>query len=152
MGVLVVSLAAVGALGFFSHGLGGIQKQGYRRAAAERARERLEQLMQANVVDIAGEDPADGQQYWLTCSAASGVLCTSWTRRLTRTTDTISLNGVFNGQREIAVQRVHDRTTGTSQTTLDAVELSVKVWFTANIGTDDDFNRVQLKTLRAPSP
>ena len=152
MGVLVISLAAIGALGFFSHGLGGIQRQGYRRAAVERARERLEQLMQANVVDIAGEDPADGQQYWLICSAASGVLCTSWTRGSTRATDTISLNVVFNGQREITVRRVHDRTTGTSPATLDAVELSVRVWFTANTGADDDFNRVQLKTLRAPSP
>ena len=154
VGVLVVSLASIGALGFFSHGLGGIQKQGYRRAAAERAREGMEQLAAASLSDIAVGDSADGTQYWLTwtCTYYCSDTTCGWTRSTGRVTDTVSLGGIFSGQREITVRRVHDGTTGTPVTTLDAVELRVKVWFTKNSAADDDSNRVQFKTLRDPSP
>ena len=148
VGILVVAVAAIGALSFFSYGWSGIARQGYRRAAAERAREQMEELAAADVAAFAINNPSDGALYWLICNGSPCV----WTQSNVRVVDNVSLGGLFNGQREITAQRVHDRTTETPPATLDAVELSVRVWFTANTGADDDFNRVQLKTLRAHSP
>ena len=70
--IVIVVVASIAALSYFSYGMGGIGRQGNRRAALERARERLEQLMAANVTDL---EPSDLAVRWLTCN---GSPCT-WT-------------------------------------------------------------------------
>ena len=45
IGILIVVIASIGTLSYFSSVLGNVGRQSNRRAAIERARERLEQLM-----------------------------------------------------------------------------------------------------------
>ena len=142
IGILIVAIAAIGTLSYFSSGLGGINREGNRRAAMERARERLELLLETNINNVVGGIvPANSQgQFWLDCRG--GVPCVAFAAR---GTEPVAVGGLPN-QMETTVQQLDEPTSGT--TGLDLVQISVKVWFTQN-GADDDYNRVFLSTLRA---
>ena len=137
---LIVIIASIGTLNYFAYGLGGVGKSGYRRAALERTRERLEQLMAANVTPMT--PPQDGAAYSVTCSGGSCV----WSS--TSVSETVSVDDLSSQKLAATVQWVNDPSSGT--TTLDTLALGVKVWFTKNTATDDDFNRVYVRTLRTP--
>ena len=144
LGLIIVAIASIATLSYFASGFGNIGKQGRRRAALERARERLEQVLVANITQL---QPPDGQPYWLTCG---GSPCT-WTRSPTRVTQTVSVNDLPSQPIETTIQGVHDPSAGTSASTLDTLAVGVKVWFTPNSAADDNFNRVYIRTLRTPS-
>ena len=143
--ILIVTVASIAALSYFSYGLGGIGKQGNRRAALERARERLEQLMAANATDL---EPSDQTVRWLRCT---GSPCT-WTLSATAPSpsETVAVDDLPSQKIETTVQWVDDPAAQTGASTKDVLELGVKVWFTPNGGSDDDFNRVHVRTLRTP--
>ena len=143
IGIVIVTIASMATLSYFSYARGNIGKQGNRRAALERARERLEQLTQAGATSIGGANPADASVYWLTCS---GTPCV-WTRSSIRTTQTVLVDDLPAQPIETTVQWVNDPSAGT--TTNDVLELGVKVWFTKNFNTDNGFDRVYIRTLRA---
>ena len=140
VGLLIVVIASVATLSYFAFALGGINKQGNRRAALERGRAQLEQLMDAPITRI---QPADGQPYWLTCA---GTPCT-WTLSAVRATQSVTVDDLPSQTMETTVQWVDDPSAGTA--TNDTLALGVKVWFTAS-AADDDFNRVYVRTLRTP--
>ena len=144
MAILIVVVASIAALSYFSYGLGGIGKQGNRRAALERARERLEQLMAADVLTL---EPSDQAVRWLKCA---GSPCT-WTLSTTAPSpsETVAVDDLPAQKIETTVQWVDDPAANTGSTR-DVLELGVKVWFTSNLGSDDDFNRVHVRTLRTP--
>ena len=146
--VLVIALTVLGVFGFFSYGIGGIKTQGNSRASLQQASARLDQLLAANVVSLNPPDgssihPVDGTVRWLTCS---GSPCT-WTLSTTQTAETVPVNGLGNRRMETTVQWIDDPSAGTSA--LDVLKLTVKVWF-STVTTDDDFHRVELRTLRTP--
>jgi len=143
--ILVVAVAAIAALSYFSYGLGGIGREGNRRAALERARERMEQLMAA---DVAALEPPDMAVYWLQCSGSPCV----WTLSSTApaVSETVSVDDLPAQKIETTVQWVDDPAAQTTGSEKDVLELGVKVWFTSESGTDDDFNRVHIRTLRSP--
>ncbi len=144
LGLLVVTIASIATLSYFAYGFGNLNRQGNRRAALERARERLEQLMATSPSESAFHLP-DGSQYWLTCA---GDPCT-WTRSAIRVTQSIAVNDLPNQTIETTIQGIHDSSSGTGASTLDTLALGVKVWFTQS-ATDDNFNRVYVRTLRTP--
>ena len=148
IGMVIVAIASIGTLMYFSQAKGGIGKTGNRRAALERARQRLEQLMETNPTLIS---PADNNPHWLTCS---GSPCT-WTLLNGRpgTPETIDVEDLGLQPIETTVQWQDDPSAGTSGSTQDVLELGVKVgfipgWDPSNAVTYDDFNRVYVKTLR----
>ena len=162
IGIVLVTVASLATLSYYSYGMGGVGKQENRRAALEIARQRLDQLMAATLTNIAGSDPTDpnyGKLHWLTLDCSTNP-CT-WGR----TADTgtpgnpvpvpepggVLVNQLQNQRMQTTVQRIHDTAAGTSATTLDTVELSVKVWFTTNtnpVTDDNNSNRVHIRTLR----
>lgn len=143
--ILVVAVAAIAALSYFSYGLGGIGREGNRRAALERARERMEQLMAADVTAL--EPPGMGV-YWLRCA---GSPC-AWTLSTAAPSpsETVPVDDLPAQKIETTVQWVDDPAAQTTESNKDVLELGVKVWFTSNSGSDDDFNRVHIRTLRSP--
>ncbi len=140
VGLVLLAAVCISSFGYFAYGLGAIGNQGNRRAALERARERLEQLLAANPGDL---PPFNGTRYW--CSAGSP--CTTWTNSVTPFAQTVSVNDIPSRRIETSAQAVDDPSAGT--TTLDAWEFSVKVWFSSDLN-DDDLHRVYLRTLRTP--
>jgi type II secretory pathway pseudopilin PulG len=145
IGILIVVIASIGTLTYFAYGLGGIGKQGNRRAALERARERLEQLMAANIDNI--KPPAgDENVYWVSCDGActrGGVVGVDG-----NPSNPVSVDDLPSQPIEATVQWKNDPSAGTD--TLDTLELGVKVWFMPNSTVDDDFHRVHIRTLRTP--
>ena len=141
MGMVIFTIAAIAALGFFSFGLGGIEKQGNRRAALELARGRLESLVAADVQDI---QPADMNRRWFSCTGNPCV----WSASTTPGFEQIPVNDLGNQNMETTVQWLDDPSAGTVSN-FDALEIGVKVWFSP-VTSDDDDHRVYLKTLRAP--
>lgn len=137
-------LATMTALGFFGYALGGIDREGNRRAAYEQARARLEVLTQTSASAV--NPPSNGSVRWLTCT---GSPCT-WTLFSTRTTETAAVNDLSRTM-ETTVQWANDPTndppTGTPPP--DTLEFIVRVWYTTR-ATDDDFNRVHVRMLRTP--
>ena len=146
LGLLIVTIASIATLNYFASGFGNIGKQSRRRAALERARERLEQLMATDITQSVLQ-PSNSNQYWLTCSDNP---CT-WSRSTTRTTQNVSVNDLPSRPMETTIQRLHDPSAGTSSSTLDTTVFGVEVWFTSNTTTHNDLNRVYLRTLRTPS-
>ena len=142
--IVIVVVASIAALSYFSYGMGGIGKQGNRRAALERARERLEQLLAANVNNL---KPSDQQLRWLICA---GSPCT-WTLSTGQALESVAEDDLPSQKMETTVQWQDDPAAQTLQSTQDALVLDVKVWFTSNTGSDDDFNRVHVRALRAPA-
>jgi type II secretory pathway pseudopilin PulG len=143
IGLVIVLIAVIGSLNQFAIGMGAVGKAGNRRAALERTRERLEQLLAANISLV---QPPDGAQYWLTCT---GTPCT-WTRSAAPVTQAVSVNDLPAQPIETTIQWVHDPASGTPATVRDTLLLGVKVWFTRNTGTDNEMNRVYIRTLRTP--
>ena len=143
VGILIVTVASIAALSYFSYGMGGIGRQGNRRAALERARERLEQLMAANVTDL---EPSDQQPWWITCNGSPCV----WALVPVQATEPVPVDDLPAQQMETTVQWQDDPAAQTDESTRDVLELGVKVWFTSNVGSDDDFNRVHVRALRSP--
>ena len=146
--LVIIVIASLAALSFFSYGKGGIGKQGNRRAAYEVARMRLEQLMAANVSSV---KPPDGNIRWVRYNCA--VLPCTWvlTTIPPNPPETVSVEDLPNQQMVTQVQWIDDPTAGTGTATPDVLEFTVKVWFTHNFGANDNFNRVEMKSLRTPS-
>ena len=143
IGIIIVAIASIATLSYFSYAKGGIGKTGNRRAALERARQRLEQLMETNVDDI---KPADNAPHWLKCS---GSPCTwAFFNAPPGTPETTNVEDLGLQPMETTVQWRDDPSAGTLASTQDALEFGVKVWYIPNSSADDDFNRVYVKTLR----
>ncbi len=140
VGIILLSVICIASLGFFTFGLGGMAKEGNRRAALEQARARMEQLLSS---DASALPTLDGTKYW--CSA--GDPCTTWSN--TSAAQTVTVNDLTGMRIETTGQGVHDASAGTPVGFYDAWELGVKVWFTPRINNDDDYNRIYIKTLRA---
>ena len=145
IGILIVVVASIATLSYFAYGLSNIGRQGRRRAALERARERLEQLMAADINQSVLQPP-NSNQYWLTCS---GSPCT-WTRSSSRVTQTVAVNDLPSQPIETTIQWVNDPYPPAGTSTLDTLVLGVEVWFTPNTTVHDNFNRVYVRTLRTP--
>ena len=142
VGLVLLSVICISSLGFFSYGMGGIGREGNRRAALERARERMEQLLAADATSL---PPVSGASVKSWCS--NGDPCTSWST--SSQTQPVTVNQLSTQPMETTAQPVHDTSAGTPSSFNDAWELGVKVWYTPGTGSDDNFNRVYLKTLRA---
>ena len=150
IGMLILVLASIATLSYYAFAKGGIGKQGNRRAALERARERLEQLMTANI-DAIPIAQSDGQMYWLQCNG--GTPCT-WVKGGAGVvvTETTTVDDFPTQRMETTAQWRDDTSTGTAMN--DVLEFSVKVWFVpvstnaAVVVPDDGLNRVYLKTVR----
>ncbi len=140
VGIALIAVICITTLNYFSYGVGGIGRQGNRRAALERARQRLEELAATNATSI---QPSDTNPHWLTCA---GSPC-SWTIRNSVTPETIQV-GTLNQRMETTVQWVDDPSV-TPGITTDTLAIGVKVWFTSDT-TDDEYHRVYLRTLRTP--
>lgn len=141
---VIVTVASVATLQYFGLPRGEIGKTGNRRAALERARERLEQLMASPIAQL---PPRDGN-----CYACADATCTagSWAAYACGAAppaDAINVEDQGALRRETFAQYVDDPSAGTAG--LDLYEFGVKVWLT-NTATDDDFYRVHLRTLRTP--
>ena len=146
IGIVIVVLASLGTLMYFSYSLGGIGRQSNRRAALERARQRLEQLIVANSSQL---PPQDGQLYWCNDSNTTGAACTSWVPSATPIPQTVGpVNNLTGVPMQTSVQMIDDLSAGTA--TLDALEFGVKVWFVPGTTADDNFHRVYIRTLRTP--
>lgn len=141
VGLVIIVVASVSALAFFSYGLGSLGREGNERAALERARERIEELI---ATDAAGLIPADGTARWLTCT---GQPC-SWTLAAAQTAETVNVNDSGALQILTSARWVDDPSLGTAN--LDLVEFDVRVWFTGNTAEDNDMHRVRMRTLRTP--
>ena len=139
LALVIITLAAISALSFFAYGMGAIARQGNRRAALERARERLEQVMAANINNVS---PSNGNPHWLSCS---GNPC-NWNLSPDPVFEQVTVNDLTGQSMETTAQLKDDPTAGTD--TLDVVEFGVRVWFTPGLA-DDDYHRVYLRALRA---
>ena len=142
LGLLIVAIASLATLTYFSTGFGSVNKTGNRRAALERARERLEQLMVVNV-DTIKPSPIDLAAHVVTCTGAG--VCT-----LSNAAETVSVDNLPSQTIISTMQCRHDVSAGTPNDTCDVIELSAKVWFMPGSAIDDDFNRVHIRTLRTP--
>ena len=143
IGLLIVVVASIATLTFFSYALGGVGKTGNRRAALERARQRLERLMEVSVSTI---EPVDGQLYFVSCNNAGAC----GPPVLANPNETVSVDDLPVQNLVSTIQCLHDAASGTPTGTCDVLELSAKVWFMPGSTVDDDFNRVHIRTLRTP--
>ena len=138
--IVMVALAVICSLAFYSYGGGGIEKEGNRRAAAEFARSRIEELLAANVDTIR---PLDANLRWLSCA---GSPCT-WTMSTAQVFEQVNVNSILRPM-ETTVQWVNDPA-ALGAAGSDTLDLSVRVWYTSR-ANDDQYNRVLTKTLRTP--
>lgn len=146
VGLIIVVVASIGTLTYFSSALGHVGKTGNRRAALERARQRLEILAQAGLSVIAPPSLLVGQVRFISCNAAgvcSGPVAAD-------PNDTVNVEDLTAQLLQSTIECKHDAAAGTPDGTCDALELSAKVWFMPGSTADDDFNRVHLRTLRNP--
>ena len=147
LSMVIVALASIATLTYFAYAKGGVGKTGNRRAALERARQRLEQLMATPISSLPQSDPnlpPDGQpQFWAVC----GNPCQLFSAP--QNNDKVDVDDLSQQPIESTVRWRDDPSAGTP-TTPDVLEFSVKVWFTPNTNIDDDFNRVHIRTLRTP--
>ena len=145
IGLVIVVVASIGTLSYFSYALGGVGKTGNRRAALERVRQRLEQVAEAPLSTL---PPRDGQLYWCNDVNTNGNPCTSWVAFATPVAQQVPVDDLPSQRMETSVQMVNDSSANTDG--LDTLVLGVKVWFTASTATDNNLNRVYLRTLRSP--
>ena len=139
LGLLIVTIASIATLNYFAQGLGNINKQGNRRAALERARQRLEDLMAVSSILI---KPTDiNVEHTVTCGAG--------TCAFSNAVETVPVNDLPTQRIISTVLCQHDAAAGTPSGTCDILGLTAKVWFTPG-ATDDNFNRVYVRTLRTP--
>ena len=143
IGIIIVTTASAGALVYYGHGMGRISRQGNRRAALERARERLDQLVAVSAATIKPPDN-DNALYWVSCA---GGACT---RTAAYVAETVSVDNLPAQRIESTVQWINDLSAGTPTSTSDTLALDVQVWFIRGSSARDDFNRVHIRTLRTP--
>ena len=143
IGIVIVTLASIATMQYFAYARGGIGRQAHRRAALERARQRLEETLSVNLTSI--QPPANNAFYWLTCGGAP-VACGPPVAA--PVTQNVSVDNLPAQPMETRVQCLHDPAATTSVTNCDTVAIEVRVWFTNNTGADDNFNRVYVRTLR----
>ena len=158
LSIVIVAVASIATLTYFSHAKGGIGNTSNRRAALERARERLEQMLAANVSDIT--PPQDGAVYPVSCRVSS--VCDSapkpcqWVPAIIN--EQASVDDLGCQQIVSTVQWVDDPSAGTGvppTVIYDVLAFDVKIGFVSdwNPNTDspaDDFHRVHIRTLRTP--
>ena len=152
--IVVIFVASIGALSFYTYGMAGVEKAGRRRAALERARQRMDAIMATPINQIAGTNPNDDDVWWLTDSTPNGTSHT-WVRSNVLTTETVIVDDMDGATgnpdppvMETTIQQRDDASDG-NDPSLDTVLISVKVWYTGET-TDDDYNRVCIQTLRTP--
>lgn len=149
IGLVMLMLATLGSLGAFAYGLGSIRTEGNRRAAVERGRQRLEQLLavSGNTFSVLLVDTP----YWAACAGDPCV----WTMTVADpdappAAELVSLGADWPSQpMETSVQWLDDPAAGTAKLD-DVLELSVKVWYTERTDLDTDEHRVHVRTLHAP--
>ena len=78
---------------------------------------------------------------------STGTPCV-WTLSAVEDTDDTSVVGLPNQTISSTVQWIKDPTVGT--TLPDTLELTVRVWYTNDLGSDSNTDRVLLRTLRTP--
>ena len=137
LGILIVVIASIGTLTYFTYGVGNVGKSGNRRAALERARERLEQLM---AVDPDLISPADEAEHPVTCNGGACAFGAD--------PGPITINGIE--LTTASTVKWEDDPSAQTATLHDVLALSVEVWFTPNVTVHDDLNRVYIRTLRTP--
>lgn len=139
IGIVIIVLGSIGTLSFFSYGLGSVNKQGNRRAALERARQRLEQLL---AEDLATVKPSDSALYYLTCDDNTGA-CGPL---LAADPNEVRQVDQLQGQKIVSTVQCQTDVQGTP---CDVLEFAVKVWFVPGPNVEDNFHRVHLRTLRS---
>ena len=160
IGIIIVVIASIGTLTYFSSALGNVGKQGNRRAALERARERLEVLLASNLDTSTGVNGIkQDKPYWVSCSGV-GNPCprtlSDASMASSAVTETVSVDNLATQKIETTLKWIDDPAINSDDPpapatpTPDVLELGVKVWFTANTSADDNFNRVYLRTLSTP--
>ena len=145
LGIVIVTIASIATLTYFSYALGGIGKQGNRRAALERARQRLEQLIAADSSLLAGDENV----HWVTCT---GTPCT-WNKFNSRVTESVPVDDLPSEPMETTIQYSDDSVSSTTPDQVHTLILSVKVWFKPNpdiTNDDNNLNRVLVRSLRSP--
>lgn len=149
IGLIIVVVASLATLTYFSSALGNVGRQSNRRAALERARERLERLMEVDVNSIQpvviAALPQNAQPVrWVKCVGATcGPELLS-----PDPTDQVNVDDLTGQTIESTIQWKDDPSALTS--TPDVLELVVKVWFVPGPLIEDDFHRVHIRTLRTP--
>ena len=153
MGLMIVAVASIGTMTYFSHVLGkGIGRQSNRRAALELARQRLEQLMEADVNSITPPGKIVDQEYFVTCNKLTGLCATP---TLADPGELVTVEDLPTQQPlQSTVTCRHDAASGTPPAICDVLELGTKVWFISGssvIVNNDDPHRVHMRTFRTPS-
>ena len=143
--IIIVVIASIGTLTYFSSGLGNIGRQSNRRAALERARQRLEQLMAA---EVTGMTPPPGPRRFVTC--ASTGFCGPPTQ--TEPNEKIDVEDIGPQPIRSTVECKDDAAAQTSTNLCDVIELTARVWFLPVTSTSTCVNTscVELRTLRTP--
>ena len=142
---VLIAIACIASLSYFGNTRGFVSRTGNRRAALEQARDRLEQLMAAQIANL---PPQNGNCYYCTAAACVAASWTVYACGTVPPADTVTTDSLANARRETTAQFVDDPSAGTA--TDDVYSFGVKVWFMPGT-TDDDSNRVYLRTLRTPS-
>ena len=150
LGLVIVTIASIATLNYFAYALGGIGKQGNRRAALERARQRLEQLMAADSTLLGNGE----RLYWVTCTGPpTGTQPCTWNRFTQRTTESVVVDDLPAQPMETTIQLEDDPVSNTTADLVHTLILSVKVWFIRNpnlTNTDNNLSRVLVRSLRSP--
>ena len=137
---VLIAIACIASLSYFGNTRGFIGRTGNRRAALERARERLEQLMQVDPNTI---KPSDFVEHTISCA---GGTCTIPAPALEK----VPVGGLPPQKIVSTIQCKHDPAAGTLGSTCDALEFSAKVWFTNDqTWPEAEDHRVHIRTLRA---
>lgn len=150
IGLLIVAVASIATLTYFAYAKGGVGVSGNRRAALERARERLEEMSASPILAMrppidTGLPPDSQPLHWVSCDTANP--CQVWPPG--DPDERVSVGDFPNQPVKATVQWKDDFGAGTTDVP-DTLELAVKVWFTPGDTTDDDFHRVTVRTLRTP--
>ena len=153
LSIVIVAIASIATLTYFSHAKGGIGKTGNRRAALERARQRLEEMMASNGSDMKPPS-SDGGLHWVSCTTGSPCKLVPSN---TDPNEKVEVEDLGPLPVEALAQWVDDPAAGTgppphppNPIIYDTLVFDVKVWFVPNSTADDDFNRVHIRTLRTP--
>ena len=146
LSIVLIAIASIATLTYFAYAKGGIGKTGNRRAALERARQRLEGMLASTITDMT--PPADGQPYFVSC--ATGSPC-QWV--LGDPNEKVEVEDLGLLPVKATVQWVDDPSAGTGvppTIIYDTLTFDVQVWFDPNTSINDDFHRVHIRTLRTP--
>jgi len=145
LALTIVLLACLATLNYFAYAMGGIGTAGNRRAALERARQRLERLM-AEAPSTLKPETADGIAHWVSClTSPCGIVSSD-------PGETVAVDD-WPAQRIATIVTWLEDVDSVPAPQVDEPDVlvfDVKVWFTSNMAFDNDANRVHLRTIRAP--